>query len=69
MDPLPHPPPTQLPLPFDPPDAVIRFPQPLVEVVIRPRMLWRRLSLAQRTQVRRTLVQICQEVRDDYPQC
>jgi hypothetical protein len=50
MDPLPHPPqPTQLPLPFDPPDAVIRFPQPLVEVVIRPRMLWRRLSLAQRT--------------------
>ena len=57
--------PTQLPLPFDPPDAGTPFPPPLVEVVIRPPTLWRRLPPERHQQVRETLIRICQEVLDD----
>lgn len=68
MDALANPPHgTQLPLPFDPPDAVIPSPPPLAEVVIRPRTLWRRLSPDHQAQVRQTFVRICQEVLDDAP--
>jgi hypothetical protein len=56
--------PTQLALPFSPPDAVTRFLPPLAEVVVRPRHLWRRLSPAQQDQLRQTLVRIWQEVLD-----
>ena len=55
---------TQLSLPLDLPDA-IHFPQPLAEVVVRPRAVWRRLTPDLRTQVRHTLLRICQEVLDD----
>lgn len=61
----PPPQPTQLPLPLDPPDAAIPFPPPLVEIVIRPPSLWRRLPPDRRHQVRQTLIRICQEVLDD----
>lgn len=63
--PTPTPPrPTQLSLPLDVPDA-IRSPQPLAEVVVRPRAVWRRLTPDLRAQVRQTLVRICQGVLDD----
>ena len=61
LDPLPRP--TQLPLPLAVP-AATPSPPPLAEVVIRPPILWRRLTPELRAQVRRTLVQICQEVLD-----
>lgn len=63
MDPHPQLP-TQLPLPLDVP-AAIRSPQPLADVVIRPRTLWRRLPLDLQGRIRQTLIQICQEVLDD----
>jgi hypothetical protein len=68
MDPLAAPPHlTQLPLPLDPPDAVIPSPPPLAEVVIRPRTVWRRLPPERQARARQTLVRICQEVLDDAP--
>ena len=65
----PHPPaPTQLPLPLEVPTAAIPSPPPLVEVVIQPRTLWRRLPLELRERLRQTLIQIGQEVLDDGTQ-
>ncbi len=68
MEPLPSPPPRQLPLPLAPLDAATHFLPPLADVTIRPRTLWRRLSPAQQHRVRQTMVQICQEVLHANPQ-
>lgn len=65
MDPTPNPPLRQLSLPLDVPDDAISSPPPLAEVVIRPRLVWHRLTPDLQARMRQALVRICREVLDD----